>query len=145
MMSWVNRGIPLPLGAVNNKRSFIFVGNLADLIILTATHPNAAGQVFLSSDGEDMSTTELLQRMAQAFDRPSWIMPVPAPLLTFAAAALGQRAVTSRLTDSLQVDISKTQDLLGWSPRISVSEGLRQTARSFQRIDLALDPIARSA
>jgi nucleoside-diphosphate-sugar epimerase len=101
--------------------------------------------VFLVSDGEDISTTELLQRMARALDRPSWIMPVPAPLLTFAAAALGQRAATSRLTDSLQVDIGKTRDLLDWAPRKSVGEGLRQTARSFKSVDLALDPIARSA
>jgi UDP-N-acetyl-alpha-D-quinovosamine dehydrogenase len=145
MMEWVNRGIPLPFGAVNNKRSLVFVDNLADLVILTAIHPNAGGQVFLVSDGEDISTAELLQRMAQALGRPSWNMPVPAPVLTFAAAALGQRAVTSRLTDSLQVDIGKTRDLLGWMPHRSVREGLRQTARSFKSIDLALDPIARSA
>ena len=69
MMEWVNRGIPLPFGAVNNKRSFVFVDNLADLIILTAIHPKAGGQVFLVSDGEDISTTELLQRMAQALGR----------------------------------------------------------------------------
>jgi nucleoside-diphosphate-sugar epimerase len=146
MMDWVNRGIPLPLGSVNNKRSFIFVDNLSDLIILTATHGSAAGQVFLCSDGEDMSTTELLQRMAKELGRPSRMMPVPAQLLTIAAAALRRREVTSRLTDSLQVDIGKTRELLGWAPRKSVSEGLRQTARSFQRLDdLALDPIARSA
>ena len=99
MMEWVNRGIPLPFGAVSNKRSFVFVDNLADLIILTAIHPKAGGQVFLVSDGEDISTAELLQRMAQALGRPSWIMPVPAPVLTFAAAALGQRALTSRLIE----------------------------------------------
>jgi nucleoside-diphosphate-sugar epimerase len=145
MMDWVNRGIPLPLGSVNNKRSFIFVGNLSDLIILTVTHRQAAGQIFLCSDGQDMSTTELLQHMARALGQPSRMMPVPAPLLTFAAAALGRREVTSRLTDSLQVDIGKTRDLLGWVPRVSVSEGLQQTARSVPRLDLALDPIARTA
>jgi len=145
IMEWVNRGIPLPFGAVSNKRSFVFLDNLADLIILTAIHPKAGGQVFLVSDGEDISTAELLQRMAQALGRPSWIMPVPAPVLTFAAAALGQRALTSRLTASLQADIGKTRDLLGWAPHRSVSEGLWQTARSFQRMDLTLDPIARSA
>lgn len=145
MMDWVNRGIPLPLGAVNNKRSFVFVENLADLIILSAIHPGAAGQVFLVSDDEDISTTELLQRMAQALGRASWNMPVPAPVLTLAAAAIGRRAFTSRLTDSLQVDIGKTRELLGWAPRKCVAEGLRQTAHAFQSADLALDPIARSA
>ena len=77
------------------------------------------------------------------FGRPSWMMPLPAALLNFGAAMIGQRAITSRLTDSLQVDVTKTQDLLGWEPRRSVSEGLRQTARSFQRLDL--DPVAQSA
>lgn len=145
MMEWVNRGIPLPLGAVDNRRSFVFVDNLADLIILTAIHPKAAGEVFLVSDGEDVSTAELLQRIAQALGRASWVLPVPAPLLKFAAAALGRREITGRLTDSLQVDIGKTRELLGWAPRKSVEEGLQQTARSFRRLDLALDPVARSA
>jgi UDP-glucose 4-epimerase len=146
MMDWVNRGIPLPLGSVHNRRSFVFVGNLAELIVLTASHPNAAGQVFLVSDGEDISTTELFKMMAQALGRPSLIMPLPASLVALAAAAIGQRAVASRLTDSLQVDITKTRALLGWVPRKSVSEGLRQTARSFQKPDLhLLDRRARSA
>lgn len=143
MMDWVNRGIPLPLGSVNNKRSFVYVGNLADLIILSAIHPKAAGQVFLVSDDEDISTTELFRKMARALRRSSWMMPLPTPLLNFGAAMIGQRAVTSRLTDSLQVDVTKTRELLGWVPRKSVSEGLRQTARSFQRLDL--DPVAQSA
>lgn len=143
MLDWVNRGIPLPLGSINNKRSFVFVGNLADLIILSAMHPNAAGQVFLVSDGEDISTTDLLRKMAQALGRPSWVMPVPAPLLNMGAAMIGRRAITSRLTDSLQVDVTKTRELLGWEPRKDVSEGLRQTARCFQRLDL--DQIAQSA
>lgn len=143
MMDWVNRGIPLPLGSVNNKRSFVFVGNLADLIILSAVHPKAAGQVFLVSDGDDISTTDLFKKIAQALGRPSWMMPLPTPLLNFGAAMIGQRAITSRLTDSLQVDVTKTRELLGWEPRKSVSEGLRQTARSFQRLDL--DPVAQSA
>jgi UDP-glucose 4-epimerase len=146
MMDWVNRGIPLPLGSVHNRRSFVFVGNLAELIVLTASHPNAAGQVFLVSDGEDISTTELFKMMAQALGRPSLIMPLPASLVALAAAAIGQRAVASRLTDSLQVDITKTRALLGWVPRKSVSEGLRQTVRSFQKPDLhLLDRRARSA
>ena len=145
MMDWVNRGIPLPLGSVHNKRSFVFVRNLADLIILTARHPNAAGQVFLVSDGADLSTTQLLRMMAQALGRPSLIMPVPAQLVTLAAAAIGRRGIASRLTDSLQVDVTKTRALLGWSPRETISDGLRQTARSFQRPDLCLDRQVRSA
>jgi nucleoside-diphosphate-sugar epimerase len=145
MLEWVDRGLPLPLGAVNNKRSFVFVSNLADLIVSAASHPAAAGEVFLVADCEDISTTELLRRMAKALGRTTWMMPVPTSLLTFAAGALGQRAVTSRLTDHLQVDIEKTRRLLGWRPRVSMSEGLWQTARAFQRANRAIDPIARSA
>jgi nucleoside-diphosphate-sugar epimerase len=140
MLDWVNRGIPL-LGSVFNKRSFVFVGNLADLVILTTIHPNAAGRVFLVSDGEDLSTTELFRRMARALGRPSRVMPLPASLLTLAAAAVGQRGVASRLTESLQVDATKTRQLLGWAPRKNVDEGLWLTARAFQGLDLE----ARSA
>src|SRR5215831_10648627 len=145
MLEWVDRGRPLPLGAVHNKRSFVFVDNLADLIVVVASHPAAAGEVFLVSDCEDISTTELLRRMAKALGRPSWMMPVPASVLNLAAAAVGQRALVSRLTDSLQVDISKTRKLLGWAPRVSVTEGLCLTARDFLRANAAPDPLARSA
>jgi nucleoside-diphosphate-sugar epimerase len=143
MLEWVDRGLPLPLGAVNNKRSFVFLDNLADLIVLAARHPAAAGEVFLVADGEDLSTTELLRRMAKALGRSTWMMPVPASFLTLAAAAIGQRTVINRLTDSLQVDTTKARQLLGWKPQVSISEGLRQTARAFQRANT--DPIARSA
>lgn len=145
MMEWIDRGIPLPLGAVDNKRSFVYVGNLVDLIIVAARHPGAAGEVFVVSDGEDMSTTQLFRRLAQALGRPCWVMPVPPFLLKFAATMLGRRDVADRLIDFLQVDCSKTCEMLGWTPRIGVDDGLQQTARSFQRAELALDPIARSA
>lgn len=145
MIEWVDRGIPLPLGSIDNKRSFVFVGNLADLIILTTLHPNAGGQVFLVSDGEDISTTELFRKIALALGRPSLLVPIPAFLLAFAAAALGQSATASRLTDSLQVDVTKTRALLGWAPREDIDGALLQTVRSFQRRDLYLDPQARSA
>ena len=145
MMDSVNRGIPLPLGSIDNRRSFVFVGNLADLIVLSTIHPNADGQVFLVSDGEDISTTELFKKMAQALGRPPLIIPMPAVLLTFAAATIGQSAIASRLIDSLQVDVTKTRALLGWVPHRDIDEGLRQTARSFQRPDLYLDPQAKSA
>jgi nucleoside-diphosphate-sugar epimerase len=145
MLEWVDRGLPLPLGAVNNKRSFVFVNNLADLIVSAAHHPAAAGEVFLVADSEDISTTELLRRMAKALGRSTWMMPVPISFLTFVAGALGQRAVTNRLTDHLQVDVEKTRQLLGWRPRVSMGEGLWQTARAFKRPNTAIDPIARSA
>jgi len=88
MMDWVNRGIPLPLGSVHNKRSFVFVGNLADLIVLVAVHPDAGGQVFLVSDGADISTTELFKKIAQALGRPSLIVPLPASLVIMVAKTI---------------------------------------------------------
>ena len=133
MMGWVDRGIPFPLRALDNKRSFVFVGNLVDLVILCMSHPKAAGEVFLVSDDEDMSTAQLLRRMAAALGRPSRTIPVPASVLTAVATAMGQRTLASRLTGSLQVDIAKTRQLLGWVPCIGVDEGLRLTAGSFRQ------------
>lgn len=131
MMRWLNKGIPLPLGAVHNKRSLVAVGNLVDLIVTCLAHPAAANETFLVSDGEDLSTTELLRRMGQALGRPARLVPVPAGLLESGAALVGKRAVAQRLLGSLQVDIAKTRRCLDWSPPLTVEEGLRRTARGF--------------
>lgn len=131
MMSWLRKGIPLPLGATGNKRSLVAVDNLVDLITTCINHPAAANQIFLVSDGEDLSTTQLLQRMGNALGRPARLLPVPASLLQTGAAMLGRRAVAQRLCGSLQVDIAKTRELLGWSPPVSVDEALLRTARAF--------------
>ena len=131
MMRWLNKGIPLPLGAIHNKRGFVALDNLVDLIVTCLDHPAAANQIFLAGDGEDLSTTELLQRMASALGRPARLLPVPAWLLEVGAAMVGKRDVAQRLLGSLQVDISKTRELLGWTPPVSVDEGLRKTAEHF--------------
>ena len=131
MMRWLNKGIPLPLGAILNKRSLVALDNLVDLIVTCLDHPAAANQIFLVGDGEDLSTTELLQRMASALGRPARLLPVPAWLLEVGAAMVGKRDVAQRLLGSLQVDISKTRELLGWTPPVSVDEGLRKTAEHF--------------
>jgi UDP-glucose 4-epimerase len=128
LMNWLDRGLPLPLGAVQNKRSLVALGNLTDLIIVCARHPAAANQVFLVSDGEDVSTTDLLQRMAKALGRSARLIPVPVSLLELGAKILGKQATARRLLGSLQVDISKVQDVLGWRPPESVDDGLRKTA-----------------
>lgn len=133
MMQWLQRGIPLPLGAIDNRRSLVALDNLVDLIVTCIEHPAAANQVFLVSDGEDLSTPELLRRMGQALDRPARLLPVPASLLELGASLLGKRRVAQRLCSSLQVDISKTRELLGWKPRVSVDEALRKTAMDFQQ------------
>ena len=128
MMRWLKRGLPLPLGAIHNRRSLVALDNLVDLIILCINHPAAANQTFLVSDGEDVSTNELLRRMGQALICPARLIPVPVSWLNLAATLIGKQDVTRRLCGSLQVDIKKTQDLLGWTPPVSLDEGLRRAA-----------------
>ncbi len=131
MMGWLSTGVPLPLGAIDNRRSLVALDNLVDLIVTCLDHPAAAGQVFLVSDGEDVSTTELLRRMGAALGRPARLLAVPAGWLDSAARLLGKGAVTQRLCGSLQVDIEKTRRLLGWTPPVTVDAALRATARHF--------------
>jgi nucleoside-diphosphate-sugar epimerase len=129
LMNWLMSGIPLPLGAViENRRSFVFIDNLVDLIVTCLDHPAAANQTFLVSDGESLSTAALLRRMGEALGRPARLIQVPVPLLQMGAALLGKRDMAQRLCGSLEVDIGKTRELLGWTPPISVDEGLRRTA-----------------
>ena len=128
MMRWLRRGVPLPLGAIHNRRSLVALDNLVDLIVLCLTHPTAANRTFLVSDGEDVSTTQLLRRMGQALGRPPRLIPVPASILKLAAAMVGKSDVAHRLCGSLQVDISKTRQLLGWTPPLSLDEGLKRAA-----------------
>lgn len=126
MAKLVAKGLPLPLGAIHNKRSLVALDNLVDLIITCIDHPAAANQIFLAGDGEDISTTQLLRGVAKAMGKPSRLIPIPASWLMMAATVLGKKAVAQRLLGSLQVDISKAQQLLGWTPPISVAEGLRR-------------------
>lgn len=128
MMRWLRRGVPLPLGAIHNQRSLVSLGNLVDLIVTCLTHPAAANQTLLVSDGEDVSTTDLLRRMGQAMGRPVRLIPVPASWLKLAAAMVGKRDVAQRLCGSLQVDIEKTRRLLGWRPPLTLDQGLKRAA-----------------
>ncbi len=125
IMDWVERGIPLPLGAIHNARSFVSVANLVSLIEICIDHPAAANQVFLVSDGEDVSTTQLLTRMGTAMGRPARLIPVPSVLLKLGAGMAGRRQIAQRLCGSLQVDISKTRNTLGWYPPLSLDQGLK--------------------
>lgn len=133
MMRWVARGIPLPLGSIHNSRSMVSLENLVDLLICCLVHPNAVGQIFLVSDGEDVSTSELLRRTARAMGRPSLLLPIPAAWLESAAALLGRRAVAQRLCGSLQVDIEKTRCQLGWQPPLSLDQGLKKAVEGVIR------------
>lgn len=107
----------------------VVLDNLVDLIVTCVDHPAATNQTFLVSDSEDLSTTELLQRMGAALGKPARLFPVPLGLLRAAATLLGKRDVAQRLLGSLQVDISKTREMLGWKPPVSVDEGLKRTAQ----------------
>lgn len=131
MMNWLKRGAPLPLGAVHNKRSMVALDNLVDLVVTCIDHPKAANQVFLVSDGEDLSTTELLRRTGQFLGRPARLLPIPTFMLATAARLLGKHGIAQRLCGSLQVDIGKTRALLGWQPPVTVDEALAKTARHF--------------
>jgi nucleoside-diphosphate-sugar epimerase len=128
LMRIVKRRIPLPLGRVTNKRSFVFLDNLVDLISVCITHPNAVNQIFLVSDDEDLSTTQLLKKMGNVFNKPTVLLPIPMFILNTAAKLAGKAKVAQQLLGSLQVDIQKTKSLLGWSPPFSVDDGLRKTA-----------------
>jgi len=131
MMNWLSKGIPLPFGSVPNKRSFLAVENLVDLIATCIDHPGAANQTFLVSDGEDLSTTELLRRMALALGKPSRLLPVPSGLLKTGARLLGKSDIAQRILGSLQVDISKTKKALGSVPPVGVDEAMRNTVQDF--------------
>ncbi len=120
------RGWPLPLGKVHNQRSFVALDNLVNFIITCILHPQAANQIFLVSDGQDISTTEFLRGMAQATGVPASLLPVPVWALRAVASFLGKGDAVQRLCGNLQVDISKARSLLGWVPPISVEEGLRR-------------------
>lgn len=124
MIKLVEKGIPLPLGSTHNKRSLVGIDNLVDLIIRCIDHPAAANQVFLAGDGQDLSTTELLRGVGRAMGKPVRLIPVPAGMLRFGATLLGKKTMAQRLLGSLQVDISKTCELLEWKPPYTVEEGL---------------------
>ena len=132
MMRWLDRRLPLPLGAIHNSRSLVSLDNLVDLIVTCLQHSAAAGQVFLVSDGSPLSTTQLLRRMGLALGKPARLLPIPAVWLQLIARLLGRPAIAQRLCGSLCVDIEKTRRLLGWEPPVTVDEAMSRTARYFQ-------------
>ena len=133
LMRAVQRGLPLPLGAVtDNRRSFVAIDNLVDLLVTCLDHPAAAHQTFLVSDGEDLSTADLLHRLGRAMNCPARLIPVPLALLQVGATLLGRRNQAQRLLGNLQIDIDHTRSSLGWTPLVSVDEGLRRATEGFR-------------
>jgi len=131
MMRWLSLGLPLPLGGLDNKRSLVALGNLVDLIDTCIDHPAAANQTLMVCDGEDLSISELLRRLAAALGRPARLLAIPNGWLAMVARLLGREDVHARLCGSLQVDMSKTWELLGWTPPVRVDDALAETARDY--------------
>ena len=133
LLKAVAKGLPLPLASINNRRSLVYVGNLVDAIIACIRSPAAAGKSFLVSDGEDLSTPEMIRRLAMAMGRSPRLLPCPPALLALAARLLGREAAFRRLSGSLAVDSSLLRETLGWQPRYSVNQGFSATVQWYDR------------
>jgi nucleoside-diphosphate-sugar epimerase len=134
MMNWLASNVPLPLGAITkNRRSFVSLDNLVDLIAVCIDHSLAANQTFLVSDGEDLSTTDLLRRLSRALRKRSVLIPIPPFVLRLLANSIGKGDIAQRLLDDLRVDIQHTCDTLGWTPPFSVEAGFAKTATNFNQ------------
>jgi len=127
----VNRGIPLPLSSIRNKRSFVSVDNLIDCIATALQSSNAAGQTFLVSDGNDLSTPELIRSIATSLHKSPMLIPIPTALLRLAATTAGKRGAYDRLCGSLTVDIALTKQKLSWTPPFTVQDSLQRTVDAF--------------
>jgi len=133
LLRLIERGVPLPLASVDNRRSLIYIGNLVDAIVTCIAAPAAAGKTYLVSDGEDVSTSALIGKLATAMGRSPRLLPCPVALLNLGAAVLGKRAAAMRLTGSLRVDSSRIRQELGWRPRYSLDQGLNATVQWYHQ------------
>jgi len=134
LMRMVAKGIPLPFGAIHNRRSLVEVGNLADAAVLAATRPEAKNTAFMVAD-ITLSTPELIQLVAEAMGRRARLFPVPTLAFRLAGSVTGKRNVVDRLCGSLELDSARTRDLLGWFPRRTFRESVAIIAQ-----DMALIP-----
>lgn len=132
LMRAVQRGVPLPLGAIDARRSMVYVGNLADAIRFVATRAEPTDGVFHVTDGDDLSVAQMIRALAQAFDKPARLLPVPASWLRAAGVLTGRSAQVDRLTSPLRMDSSRLRTGLGWRPPTTVAEGIALTVRAFQ-------------
>jgi nucleoside-diphosphate-sugar epimerase len=138
-MDLVARGVPLPLASIDNRRSLVHLDNLVDALIACATAPAAAGRTYLVSDGEEVSTPELVRRIARALGVPARLFPFPSRLLRLGAALLGRGAEARRLTASLQIDPSRIGRELNWRPPVNLAAGIAGTARWYRDSVMRLD------
>ncbi|WP_070970458.1 UDP-glucose 4-epimerase family protein [Vibrio sonorensis] len=131
MMKWVEKGIPLPLGSIDNRRSLLFLDNLIDFILTTSKHPAAVGKTFLLSDGEDVSTASLIQEIAKVMGKRAHLFPIPVKLIQWGANLLGKPKVAQRICSNLQIDSSEARETLGWVPPFTLQEGIRATVEHY--------------
>ncbi|HIF9430788.1 TPA: UDP-glucose 4-epimerase family protein [Photobacterium damselae] len=137
LLNLVSKGLPLPFGCIkNNKRSLVSVDNLIDLIVTCIEHPKAVNQVFLVSDDNDVSTSEMVLNMAKALGKSQWLLPIPTACYRLVGKITGKEDVINRLLGSLQVDITHTKDTLGWIPPQTLEDGFKQTADAFLQCKL---------
>ena len=139
LLAAVDKGIPLPLASVRNKRSLIYLGNLADALIVCASHPAAAGKTYLVRDGEDVSMPELVRQMAISLEKPARLFPLPVGLLRGLGSLFGKLASVERVVGSLRVNDDLIRKELGWKPRFTLQQGLQATALWYSKINKAPD------
>lgn len=132
LLKLVQMGIPLPFAGIDNRRSLVSVDNLVDLIALCLSHPDAPGNTFLVSDDHDLSTPALVAAMAQAMGKKTRLFNVPVFALQTLGKLTGRQSQIDRLTQNLQVDIGHTQQILGWTPKLSLEEGMDMTVQNFK-------------
>ncbi|MGO2331410.1 MAG: NAD-dependent epimerase/dehydratase family protein [Pseudoalteromonas nigrifaciens] len=126
LLNVADRNLPLPLGAINNQRSFVAIDNLVDLIVTCIDHPNAVNQTFLVSDDENISTSNFLKKLTLAAGKKPWLIPIPVSFLKLIASIVGKKATVERFSSSLTVDIEHTKNTLNWKPPITLEEGIRR-------------------
>ena len=131
MISCIKNGIPLPFGSIKNKRSFVFIDNLVDFISICLTHPAAKGEIFLVSDDQDISTSELSRFIAKGLGKTVTLLPVPEKLIKLIAYIIHKPQFASRLCGSLCLDITKAKKLLDWRPKISIEQGIEETTKYY--------------
>lgn len=132
LMKLANLGLPLPFASIRNLRSFVYVENLADALACVSVSPNAAGQTYLVSDNEDVSTPELVKRMAETMGRPALLVPFPPGILRGLGMISGNHSAIERLVGSLQVNSEKIRRELGWAPPFTMEQGMIKTAEWFR-------------
>lgn len=131
LLRWLCRGLPLPLGSVDNKRSYVALDNLVDVIVSCIEHPKAANEVFLVSDGDDLSTPEMLRAIVEGMDKEAALLPFPVPLIRLAATILGQRDAARQVCGSLAIDSRKVRETLSWQPPLAARDALRAAGAAF--------------